>query len=513
MCRFLLVALNIEVILGEVTIGLRRKKLEEMARGDGLSDAYAASLARMKRQKGNKPVLGLKVLKWVLYSERPLRAEELCHALAVEMGSLDMDPKNIPALRTLLSSCQGLVMVEASSSTVRLVHFTLQEHLLSNPSLSHSPHSTIAEVCLTYLNFECIRELSPIADSPPPMIPFLEYASIYWGKHARMGMTENVKILALRLLDRFDEHISAQLLLLHYNNEHCSRGLYLTKGEGPRGFTGLHGVSFLGIVEIAAAVLKMKEWDVNATDCTGSTALLWAAGKGYEEVVKVLLGRKDVDPNQRATAYGRTPLSCAAKNGHEGVVKILLEREDINPCQEQNSYDRTLLSWAVDNGHEGVVRMLLKWKEVNPNQGGPLLSAALNGHEAIVKMLLEREDINPCQEHRSYGRTLLSWAAGNGNEGVVRMLLERKDVDPNQKDPKTGWTPLMWAKMSGHEGVVKMLLERQGADINHLPHTRLALLFKQWKKKAQSKIKGENTAAERWASGMEDDSRGWWGEV
>ena len=87
-----------------MTIGLRRKKLEEMARGNGLSDAYTATLARMKGPKGNKSVIGLKVLKWVLYSERPLRADELCHALAVEMGSRDLDSKNIPALRTLLSS-------------------------------------------------------------------------------------------------------------------------------------------------------------------------------------------------------------------------------------------------------------------------------------------------------------------------------------------------------------------------------------------------------------------------
>jgi len=70
-----------------MTIGLRREKLEEMARGNGLSDAYTATLARLEGQKGNKAAVGLKVLKWVLYSERPLRAEELCHALAVEMGS------------------------------------------------------------------------------------------------------------------------------------------------------------------------------------------------------------------------------------------------------------------------------------------------------------------------------------------------------------------------------------------------------------------------------------------
>ena len=154
MCRFPPVSLNIEAILGEVTIGLRRKELEEMARGNGLSDAYTATLTRMKGQKGTKSVIGLKVLKWVLYLEWPLRAEELCHALAVEMGSRDLDSKKVPALRTLLSSCLGLVTIEASSSTVRLVHFTLQENLLSDPTLIPSPHSTIAEVCLTYLNFE-----------------------------------------------------------------------------------------------------------------------------------------------------------------------------------------------------------------------------------------------------------------------------------------------------------------------------------------------------------------------
>ena len=154
---------------------------------------------------------------WVLYSERPLRAEELCHALGVEIGSVDLDPEKIPMLRTLLASCLGLVTLEASSSTIRLVHFTLQEHFSSDLTLFHSPHSTIAEVCLTYLNFGCVRDLSPIVISAPPTIPLLEYASCYWGEHARRGMTDNVKRLALKLLDRFDEHISSQLLLLHYN--------------------------------------------------------------------------------------------------------------------------------------------------------------------------------------------------------------------------------------------------------------------------------------------------------
>jgi len=145
-----------DAILGEVTICERRKRLEEMTQGHGLSDAYTTTLTRLKAQKGYKSVLGMKVLMWVLYSERPLRAQELCHALGVEIGSADPDPENVPALRTLVSSCLGLVTVEASSSIVRLVHLTLQEYLSRHPGLFHSPHSTIAEVCLTYLNFGCV---------------------------------------------------------------------------------------------------------------------------------------------------------------------------------------------------------------------------------------------------------------------------------------------------------------------------------------------------------------------
>jgi len=429
--RFLLVTLNIDAILGEVTIAQRRKKLEAMARGNGLSDAYTATLRRLKTQKGNKSVLGLKVLMWVLYSERPLRTEELCCALAVEIGSIGLDPNNVPALRTLLSSCLGLVTVEESSSTVRPVHFTLQEHLLGDPTLFHSPHATIAEVCLTYLNFGHVRDLSPTSDAAISTMPLLEYASVHWGKHTRMGVTENVKMLALKLLDRFDGHISAQLLLLNYEKDGCS-GPYFFSRSRPRGFTGLHGVAFLGIAEIVAAVLEMKEWDVNATDCSGSTALTWAALRGHREIVKVFLERENIGPDQADSFYGRTPLSWAAGNGHDSVIKMLLEREGVNPDRADTAFGQTPLSYAAARGYEGV-----------------------------VQRLLEREDVNPDHIDTFYGQTPLSWAAEKGYKEVVALLLEREGVDPNTVDTTIGRTPLSWAACRGHLGVVKILLERQ----------------------------------------------------
>ena len=206
-----------------------------MTQGNGLGDAYTATLGRLKAQKGNKSVLGLKVLMWVLYSERPLRADELCHALGVEIGSADLDPENVPALRTLVASSLGLVTVEASSSTVRLVHFTLQEHLLSDPTLFHNPHSTIAEVCLTYLLFKRVHDLPLTLRSAPGTMPLLEYASYYWGEHARREMMGNAKRLALRFLDRFNEHISLKLLLLLYWQDFST--LYFLWWAEPTGFT------------------------------------------------------------------------------------------------------------------------------------------------------------------------------------------------------------------------------------------------------------------------------------
>ena len=173
-----------------------------------------------------------------------------------------------------------------------------------------------------------------------------------------MGMTENIELLALKLLDRFDEHISAQLLLLRYYRWAFKEPFY--GGEvGPMGFTGLHGVAFLGIVEIAVAVLDMKEWDVKAADYTGNTALIWAAIRGHSEVVKIPLEREDINPNQADTESGSTPLSRAAKYQHLGVVKMLFGREEVNPDQGDTKSGRTPLSWAAEYGHSGV-KMLLE---------------------------------------------------------------------------------------------------------------------------------------------------------
>ena len=188
--RFLLVALNIDAILGETSLAKRKKMLQKVATtGVDLDSVYAQTLQRIREQKGDRSRLGMEVLMWASHAERPLRIDELCHSLAIEMGTSDLDDENIPPQDTVLGSCLGLAVADAETSTVRLIHYTLQEYL-SKPGTQLDAHKTLGETCLVYLNYELVKELPANDHSNFRNIPFLEYSSVYWGRHAKAKLSD-----------------------------------------------------------------------------------------------------------------------------------------------------------------------------------------------------------------------------------------------------------------------------------------------------------------------------------
>ena len=425
---------------------------------DGLrvGDVYSATIERIKAQDGDQSTLGMAALMWISHAERPLQADELCHALAVELGSTDFNADNTPSISTLVSCCQGLITVDKEASTARLIHFTLQEYLSAHPDIFTRPHSAMAEICLTYLNSRQVKALSTTPSPNAQNTPFLEYSSVYWGVHAKRELSDCGRSLALKLLSEHYGRIPTKLLLTQV------KSLYLGYYPTFHSFGGLHCASFFGIVEVVTTLMEMGCYDIDGEDFLGRTPLGWAAHNGHEGVVKILLGRKEVNPDKPDNG-SRTPLSWAADNGHEGVVKILLGRKEVNPDKPGPS-GLTPLLYAACNGHEEVAKILLGRKEVNPDKpskygGTPLSNAACNGHEGVVNLLLRRGEVNP-DEPNNDGLTPLSRAASNGHEGVVKILLERKEVDPDKPD-RCGQTPLSRAAEYGHEGVVETLLGRE----------------------------------------------------
>ena len=179
MLRFLLVALNIEAILGETSLAGRKQMLRKVATtGMGLDSVYAQTLQRVREQKGDRSRLGMEVLMWVSHAERPLLIDELCHALAVDLRSTDLDPENIRPQDMVIESCLGLAVVDAETSTVRLIHYTLQEYL-SRHGIFPDAHKTLGQVCLAYLNYKQIVGLPAHGVSNLGDMPFLTYSSLY----------------------------------------------------------------------------------------------------------------------------------------------------------------------------------------------------------------------------------------------------------------------------------------------------------------------------------------------
>ena len=212
MLRFLLVALNIDAILGETSVGKRKLMLEKVAAtGVGLENVYTQTLQRIQEQKGDRSRLGMEVLMWISHAERPLTISELCYALAVEVGTTDLNPENICPQDVVLRSCLGLVAVDSGTSTVRLIHYTLQEYLRL-PHIIPISNQTLARTCLAYLNYDHIKGLPADKVTNLRDMHFLEYSSLHWGMHAKKGLSDNVKSLAPELLSHYNVHISATLL-------------------------------------------------------------------------------------------------------------------------------------------------------------------------------------------------------------------------------------------------------------------------------------------------------------
>ena len=452
--------------MGATSLARRKKMLQKVATtGADLDSAYTQTLQRIRDQKGDRSRLGIEVLMWVSHAERPLGIDELRYALAVEMGSTDLDPDNIPPQDTVLGSCLGLAVVDAETSTVRLIHYTLQEYL-SSPGIMPDAHKTLGQTCLTYLNYKQVKELPAKKILTFEDMPFLQYSSLHWGSHAKVELPDRAKSLALEPLNQAGNHISATLLV-----EQISALLVKRVGY-PHSFSlpyhlwpALHCASYFGIIEVVTALMERGGCDINQNDCMGFAPFIHAAWQGDEGVVQLLLTWDDINLD-KPDNNGGTPLWWASYYAHVGVVKLLLARDDINPDKPDKG-GQTPLWWVSFHGYEGVAKLLLARDDVNPdkpNNDGvtPLWRASSIRHEGMAKLLLTRDDINP-NKPNSDGETPLWWASSNEHEWLVKLLLARNDVNPNKPDMR-GVTPLAQACNRGHEGIVKLLLKRD--DIN-----------------------------------------------
>ncbi|RYG67307.1 hypothetical protein EON64_07725, partial [archaeon] len=165
-----------------------------------------------------------------------------------------------------------------------------------------------------------------------------------------------------------------------------------------------------------------KDVSINARDWDNTTALMAAASKGHEEMVRFLVNRgADVHLRDKNNL---TALSEAALVGHMGIITLLASKGA--GMDVRAATGATPLWLAASEGRAEVVRFLLKGgadaNTLRTDGISPLMAAAAGGHADIVTMLLEaRADVNV---HDKDGITALINAAENGSLPLVAQLLE-----------------------------------------------------------------------------------------
>ena len=346
----------------------RRKALTELP--PDLFGAFRGIINRIREcPRTSHAELGLRVLMWLHFAYRPLNLVELQHALAVEIGHTEFDKDNIPSQEVLLDCCLGLVVVDKETSTVRFVHYTLEEYFRKYTT-EEFPNgcSSIAETCLTYLNFGGLKHPCESLDSLECKLleyALLDYAALNWGNYFKQQCQYNDDLvrLAIVLLDHENECPPCAIQALYQKTKSYYYSVQPTI-VCPLRFSGIHVIAYFGLSETMAYLCKEGR-DVELKDEDGRTPLSWAAAEGHEGVVRILIKQHDVDINANDEG-GQTPLSWAAKNGHEAVVRLLVERNDID-INAKGKYGRTPLLWAAKNGHEAVVRLLVERKDIDIN--------------------------------------------------------------------------------------------------------------------------------------------------
>ncbi|MCJ1348152.1 hypothetical protein MMC31_006383, partial [Peltigera leucophlebia] len=492
---YLWVHLTLDLIKSDIDIDKNRIREPTSHLPETVDEAYDRILS-----KSCNPDKARKILHIIVAAARPLTLREMILALFIQESHQSYDDLELEfelgaedRFREKIRDVCGL-FVTIIDTRLYLLHQTAKEFLVLNDATNSSEgvnmnlkwkhilrpqesHRILTEICIWHLLLEDFeigprgenRSLSQYVEDHI----FLEYSAKHWAAHTRELKIEVQGAMTQSIL-RICE-MSSQRCLTWFSIYWTS-----TNTDFPLGFTNLMIVSYFGLSTAVEHMLKMDGIDLNSRDYTyRRSALSWAAGKGFSDVVrllingdngssigrrvfKLLLGKRaKIDSVDK---YGRTPLSYAVWIGNVAVVELLIKAGA--EAKLKDEIGGTPLSYALCNRDKGVIKVLLKGDtQANSEVISEwlLLSAAEKGHEDVVRLLLDTGMTN-LDTSGEYGETPLQGAARQGHWTIVKLLLATGKVDVNKEDGY-GRTPLSFATEIGNKDMVELLL-KTGAKAN-----------------------------------------------
>ncbi|KAI1264662.1 ankyrin repeat-containing domain protein [Xylariaceae sp. FL1019] len=434
---FLLAELQLKSLTKILTLRKLRIELSQLSGGSNRYDKlYDEAMQRIRFQGPEAEQTALRTLLMVSCARRPLSTGELIHALALDEDCEELDADMIPEIDDVVSTCDGLVVVDNASDAVRLVHKSTQDYFQRNISRwFREAHKRVANICLRYMES---AKLGCTGREPDlGTYSFFAYASENWGYHIQIKDTkDHPKTSRLDPLDGFD-----QQTYIAMTDRWGARQIAEDVSDVE---SNIIGACYSNRVSWVELLLTVRKYDINKNSqktsdpivfraCPDHMLLTIAVARGYTSMVKMLISH-GADLNLR-NARSQTPLMTAVDDGHVALVALLLE---------QPSTDPDVLS-ALQGREDGD-----DWASTTP-----FLAAVRIGNIELVRLLIEKSN-RSARAWRGSGAVWL--AASLGHCDILSELLKWSDIECDYYDLAWCYSPLAAAIRNAQVESALMLL-------------------------------------------------------
>ena len=385
------------------------------------------------------------LLRWILYSERPLSLRELTEVTMADSQGTSFDVGRRAEDGRYVSMTLSSFVAVSAENLVQFAHQSVKDYLIlpttEDGRFAREPdsHSFVTRCCLSYMQFcdqsglECRSDCHGDDQCCPKEYTLLEYVFNNWFRHAHAAIWREPATNS----DVGDTPQPASEM-----------------GNGPR-----------SLWEWAASVKRWHDQVVaGRRGAQYNDTLKTLACEGYERFVQLLSSTgeapypgKILSSQILATALGgsyhhmiqymlRDTKTRRLRETKTRELRDTKTRGEMDDSWWPPGWDSTDTAHVTTRkSHEEIVRLLLE-SGADPGRGDfkgwtALHTAAFQGSETIMRLLMERGPDVDIQDGN--GRTALHTAASQGHDAIAQMLL-REGADSGAKD-RAGWTPLHFA--------------------------------------------------------------------
>ncbi|GAB1211414.1 hypothetical protein ATERTT37_000528 [Aspergillus terreus] len=372
------------------------------------------------------------ILRLVAFARRPLTMAELADACRLYPDE-DIESR-LQFTRAIVDLCRLLVIVD--KGCVRLLHTSVHDFLITEMS---ETKELVANYALSCRCIEAILENSQMKAQHAALAPkqaFLDYAVMYWPKHA--GLAEAEFIIQKEHREFFENRYGAWKCWLECY-DHLTRGT----GHGLRnGHSLVHVAARWGILPVFTFLSPEKLED---KDPCGRSPLLVAAGNAQVKTIRFLVGSganvKALDDEDQNILH----ILCNNGNYNDSTMTNFLLGKGVSPydCDKDNM---TPFLYAVANLDEDFAHDFLRYGfDVNTKIQRRWWPGRTMMEITAYEMLNAKKEI--AAPNLESGLTALHFSALNGCTKMSAFLL-RHGADPNVRS-EAGDTPLHLAIRCG----------------------------------------------------------------